>query len=187
MTGDTPPDGPSLTANERETLRLALERGYFAVPRETSLVDLADELNRPDVQTSEEIRRGVATLLRRPDALEPTPVALETDGGDGSTRLDRIFDTLSHPYRRRVLVLVGEDNPRDEDEFDVEEIGTEDDDLDLLTTGLYHVHLPRLADAGYVEWDEERHTVRRGPKFEEIAPLLRLMNDHRDELPERWP
>jgi hypothetical protein len=179
-------DRSLLTANERETLRLALQRGYFAVPRETSLVDLSNELDRSDVQASEEIRQGIATVLRRPDALEPPPADIETDGG-GSSRLDRMFDALKHPYRRRILMLVSEHNPRDENEFDVENLATEGDDLELLTTELYHAHLPKLADAGYIEWDEDTHTIRRGPNFEEIAPLLRLMDDHQDELPEGWP
>ncbi|WP_187695785.1 DUF7344 domain-containing protein [Haloplanus rubicundus] len=180
------PDQSLLTTNERETLRLALERGYFAVPRETTLVDLSNELNRSDVQVSEEIRQGIATVLQRPSALELPPEDIRTDGG-GTSRLDRIFDVLKHPYRRRILMLVSEHNPRDEDEFSVGELATEDDDLELLTTELYHVHLPKLADAGYIEWDEDTHTIRRGPNFDEIAPLLRLMDDHQDELPEGWP
>jgi len=98
-----------------------------------------------------------------------------------------MFSTLSHPYRRRILLLVGEDNPREEGEFSVEALATEDDDRELLTTELYHTHLPKLAESGYIEWDEELHSVRRGPNFDEIAPLLRLMDDHRDELPDGWP
>ncbi|WP_433629501.1 winged helix-turn-helix domain-containing protein [Halomicrococcus sp. NG-SE-24] len=101
--------------------------------------------------------------------------------------LDRIFDALSHPYRRRILLLVSEHNPRDEDEFSVVELATEDDDLELLTTELYHAHLPKLAESGYIEWDEDIHSIRRGPNFDEIAPLLRLMDDYQDELPEGWP
>jgi hypothetical protein len=98
-----------------------------------------------------------------------------------------MFDALTHPYRRRILMLVSEQNPRDEEEFVVENLSTEDDDLELLTTELSHVHLPKLADAGYIEWDEHTQTIRRGPNFEEIAPLLRLMTEHQDELPADWP
>ena len=98
-----------------------------------------------------------------------------------------MFDALAHPYRRRILLLVSERNPRDEDEVSVEDLATEDDDLELLTVELYHTHLPKLAAAGYVEWDEEGHTIRRGPKFDAIAPLVCLMDDHRDELPAGWP
>jgi hypothetical protein len=179
-------DRPLLTTDEREALRLALERGYFAVPRETTLVDLASELNRSDVQVSEELRQGVATVLRRPGALEPSPAIIKPDGG-GPSRLDWMFDALKHPYRRRILMLVSEHNPRDEDEFTIENLATDDEDLELLTTALYHTHLPKLVDAGYIEWDEGSHIIRRGPNFEEIAPLLRLMDDHQDELPEGWP
>jgi hypothetical protein len=98
-----------------------------------------------------------------------------------------MFDVLRHPYRRRILMLVSEHNPRDENEFSVDALATEDDDLELLTTELFHVHLPKLAEAGYIEWDEDTHTIRRGPNLDEIAPLLRLIDDHQDELPEGWP
>ena len=101
--------------------------------------------------------------------------------------LDRMFDVLSHPYRRRILLLVSDVNPRDEDEFSTEELSTEDDELELLQPELFHAHLPKLEEAGYIEWDRAAKTVRRGPRFEEIAPLIRLMHDHRDELPAEWP
>jgi hypothetical protein len=112
--------------------------------------------------------------------------SVQTDGGS-SAGLDRMFDALKHPYRRRILVLVNEHNFRDEDEFAAEEITTDDDDLELFTIKLYHVHLPKLVEAGYIDWDEEARTIGKGPEFEEIAPLLRLMADHRDELPADWP
>jgi hypothetical protein len=174
----------TLTVEERETLRTALEMGYFEAPRATTLVDIADELGRSDVEVSQQLRRGMGTALRSTTVLDEPAVV-----GDGGTdpSLDRVFDALSHPYRRRILMLVSEHNPRDEDEFSVEDLATEDDDLELLTTELYHAHLPKLVDAGYIDWDEDTHTIRRGPNFDEIGPLLRLMTDHQDELPEGWP
>jgi predicted DNA binding protein len=57
--------GESLTAAERETLTRALELGYFEVPRRITLSALAEDLERPDVAVSEELRRGVAVVLRR--------------------------------------------------------------------------------------------------------------------------
>jgi hypothetical protein len=111
---------------------------------------------------------------------------VQTDGGS-TAGLDRTFDALRHPYRRRILMLVSEHNPRDEDEFAAEEITAAADDLELLTIELYHVHLPKLVEAGYIDWDEETRTIRKGSDFEEIAPLLRLMTDHQDELPADWP
>lgn len=85
-----------------------------------------------------------------------------TDGSGDPDALGWMFRVLSHPYRRRILLLASDRNPRDEEEFSVEDLATEDDDLELLTTELYHVHLPMLAEAGYIEWDQGKHTIRRG-------------------------
>jgi predicted DNA binding protein len=52
-----------LTDVQRKTLRVALEAGYFDVPRETNLVELADRLGVSDTAVSQRIRRGVAKLL----------------------------------------------------------------------------------------------------------------------------
>ncbi|WP_458189837.1 DUF7344 domain-containing protein [Haladaptatus sp. NG-WS-4] len=62
-----------------------------------------------------------------------------------------------------------------------------DDELRRLETQLRHVHLPKLADDGYIEWNPGTETIRRGPNFDDIAPLLTLMDDHEDELPDDWP
>lgn len=54
------------------------------------------------------------------------------------------------------------------------------------TLSLTHVHLPKLADVGFIEWDRESGDLSKGPNWEEIAPLLRLMWDHQDELSDGW-
>lgn len=52
-----------LTDLQRETLTTALERGYFAVPRSTTLQELAVEFDVSDTAVSQRIRRGIARLL----------------------------------------------------------------------------------------------------------------------------
>lgn len=54
----------SLNSDERETLRLALESGYFEVPRQISTVELANEVGVDDREVIEHSRRGIAKLLR---------------------------------------------------------------------------------------------------------------------------
>lgn len=49
-----------------------------------------------------------------------------------------------------------------------------------------HVHLPKLADHGFVRWDREHRLVRRGPRFDEIEPLLTLLYGNADELAGEW-
>ena len=57
-------DRPSgLTSAQRETLILALENGYFEVPRQHSLNQLADELGISDSAVSQRLRRGLSSLL----------------------------------------------------------------------------------------------------------------------------
>lgn len=55
--------GFGLTETQRETLRVALEDGYFDVPRRTNLVELADELDISDSAASQRLRRGIDTVL----------------------------------------------------------------------------------------------------------------------------
>jgi predicted DNA binding protein len=52
---------------ERETLRAALEMGYFAVSRATTLVGVADELGRSDAGVSQRRRRGMGDVLCETD------------------------------------------------------------------------------------------------------------------------
>jgi predicted DNA binding protein len=58
-----------LTPEQRETLQLAYERGYFDVPRGITTAMLAEELGVSDQAVSERLRRGYARLVER--ALEP--------------------------------------------------------------------------------------------------------------------
>ncbi len=55
--------GASLTPEQKEALLLAHERGYFAIPRKTSLVELATDLGISDQALSERLRRGIDRLL----------------------------------------------------------------------------------------------------------------------------
>lgn len=105
----------------------------------------------------------------------------ETD----STPLDQAIDALSNPTRRRLLLSISEYGPHED--FSLDALATPETDHDQLTVQLYHVHLPKLADAGYVDWDGDVDTVRPGSNFEEVAPVLQLLHHHRDELPPGWP
>ncbi|WP_440006050.1 helix-turn-helix domain-containing protein [Halomicrococcus sp. SG-WS-1] len=53
-----------LTDEQREALVMAVERGYFDVPREVTLDELADELDITQQAMSERLRRGEQTVMR---------------------------------------------------------------------------------------------------------------------------
>lgn len=60
---DPETDVSGLTPAQRETLLLALEAGYFSIPRETNLVELADELDISNQAVNERMRRGLTKLI----------------------------------------------------------------------------------------------------------------------------
>lgn len=51
------------------------------------------------------------------------------------------------------------------------------------TAELQHHHLPKLESHGVIEWDRDTSTVTRGPAFEEVDPLLRLLLNNPHKLP----
>jgi len=57
--------GFGLTPEQREALIMAVEKGYFGVPRETKLDEIADELGITRQAASERVRRATETVLRK--------------------------------------------------------------------------------------------------------------------------
>lgn len=53
-----------LTPEQRDTLVMALDKGYFKVPRDLSIEELADEFGISANAISQRIRRGSANLVR---------------------------------------------------------------------------------------------------------------------------
>ena len=100
--------------------------------------------------------------------------------------LDEQFTALSNEHRRRLLLALLEQNPQNEVTVP-EDIHVGERELTHLRNNMFHSHLPQLAETGFIEWDRDAHQVTRGPRFEEIRPLLELIDAHADELPAEWP
>lgn len=101
-------------------------------------------------------------------------------------RLDLLLASLRHPARRSILLTLAAENPGEEDDFTIPDFDAGDEDFELFRAKVRYEHLPRLERAGLIEWDREADTVTRGPDFEEVRPLVTLVRDHRDELPDDW-
>ncbi|MBX0295495.1 helix-turn-helix domain-containing protein [Haloarcula nitratireducens] len=71
---DEPSADFGVTAPQREVLLLAAESGYFAVPRDASLSDLAARLDISSQAASERLRRGTGTLVANTLASPHRPV-----------------------------------------------------------------------------------------------------------------
>jgi hypothetical protein len=85
---------------------------------------------------------------------------------------------LSAPERRAVLFALRDADPDDDILARVDD-GTAGSDH---RTKMRHGHLPKLADCGLIDWDRTADTVRRGPAFEEIEPLLDVLVTSQDTL-----
>jgi predicted DNA binding protein len=58
-----PRDGNTMTAEQQETILKAYERGYFDVPRGTTISALAEEFEISDNAVSQRLRRGLSSLV----------------------------------------------------------------------------------------------------------------------------
>lgn len=96
--------------------------------------------------------------------------------------LDRAVAVLRERHRRRILL--GLRAGRVTREADVALRGSDPDEVE---SDLRSVHLPMLEEEGLIEWDRETGEIRKGPNFDEIEPLLRLIEDNEDDLPPFWP
>jgi hypothetical protein len=61
----------------------------------------------------------------------------------------------------------------------------ESSDRDLWLA-VYHTHLPKLEQWGFIETGPDRQSVSRGERFDEIAPLLELIDDNRGVVSADW-
>lgn len=91
--------------------------------------------------------------------------------------VDDTLDALSDSIRRQVLLaLLDRDTALDLNNSDPAINGPFD-------VALYNIHLPKLDEAGYICWDRERSTIEKGPRFDEIRPLLTVLADY-EECPD---
>jgi len=102
-------------------------------------------------------------------------------------------DLLSHPLRHQVLLeLPNHDNPVQllalADGISSSEIpgaATRHDDTadsDAVRIELHHSHLPKLAAAGWIEYDSENRTIRYESRIETIRSALRTTADGFDQV-----
>jgi len=105
----------------------------------------------------------------------------------GSEReFDTAIEAIAKPYRRHLLVALLEHNPQADDNVDPLNINSGLEESETLQLELLHNHLPKLEELEYIDWNQDNREVSKGPKWDEIAPLVELIHNHRDELPDGW-
>lgn len=111
-------------------------------------------------------------------------------GGSDSLSQDRVFDILSNPRRRFVLHYLS----RQSDSVPLRELADEvarwetgDETLSpqqrkRVYVSLYQTHIPRLADAGMIEFDADSGLVNIAEQAREIDKYVKNQSNAR-----RWP
>lgn len=99
-------------------------------------------------------------------------------GMSQQAQFDQALDALGHQYRRRLAVRLLEHNPQDTKTVSK---ATTDAGIDAIER--VHVHLPKLETAGYITWDRESGIVEKGPRWEEVVSVVKVLQAHEDELP----
>lgn len=93
-------------------------------------------------------------------------------------RVDRVFSSLAAPRRRFILdYLMDVEAGRasfDElvDHVIEEETHSPAPDREAVETALHHTHLPKLADAGFVDVDRENGVVTTTDRTRQTEPYL---------------
>lgn len=108
-----------------------------------------------------------------PPNRDPTGGELEEHDLLLSPELDVMMDALG-THARRVILLTLLEVPAATSSDLRDRWG----DAELSEIELHHAHLPKLEQAGYIEWDPDSATLSRGPEFSDIEPLLRLLNEY---------
>lgn len=98
---------------------------------------------------------------------------------------DALFEVLASERRRRLLIDLLERTPGEAVETPPGR-SAGDGEPERVQLELYHVHLPKMEDAGLVCWDRDTHDVTEGPQFERTRPALELLKDHSEKLPDGW-
>lgn len=105
---------------------------------------------------------------------------------------DTTFRALADSQRRRLLLSLRLHGPQRipkltgescvvmlaTDAFITEYLASsrKSEDVDKALVRMHHVHLPKLADDGFIDWSRETNLVTKGARFDELVPFLELLD-----------
>lgn len=93
---------------------------------------------------------------------------------------DKTLRVLSKAPRRQILLALDEHG----EPIDLKSVGEhtiiDADNWEDQQIALYHNHLPKLADHGFIQWDQDEQVVLKGEQFERAQSLLETQDPEPD-------
>jgi hypothetical protein len=102
-----------------------------------------------------------------------------------ATSFEACLEALGHVERRRLLLSLLNGTSDEDRAVTLDQLDSDAED-ETLKLSMHHVHLPKLEASGFIDADRQQHSVTRGPRFNEIQPLLELLDNNRGQLPDGW-
>ena len=103
------------------------------------------------------------------------------------TTTDDMFAVLSHSHRRHILSELSARTSSRDPAVEVDTLVPADQHAnDSIETQFHHVQLPKLADHEFITWDRANGTVRRGPAFAAVEPVIERFEKDDELLPGEW-
>ncbi|WP_247731037.1 hypothetical protein [Halovivax limisalsi] len=102
-----------------------------------------------------------------------------------SERWNAVFEALSSEPRRQLIVSLldaeaNEPVPLPESAV----MSNVPPDPETLRLELHHVHLPMLAELGFITWETDPLVAARGPQFDEVAVVFEAFHEVASSIPE---
>lgn len=102
-----------------------------------------------------------------------------------SEPIDTKLEMVSDSQRRELLLSLQDRSPQD--------TGVHSGSVSMADGGrksqveMHHRHLPKLEEAGLVTWNRDAGRVSRGPAFDDVRPLLALLEESENERSDQNP
>ena len=105
-----------------------------------------------------------------------------TDSWSESRTVDQyaVFELLSNSHRYRLLTALLEKDSTTA--IPVSDDADPETDLKSVRLALSHIYLPKLEDAGLIDWNRDQNQVSKGPKFTTVAELLGRLDETDNNL-----
>ena len=102
-----------------------------------------------------------------------------------SENWDTVFKALSSEPRRQLVVSLLDTGPgRSVDLPECATMPNVPPEPAPFRLELCHVHLPMLADMGFITFETEPFVASRGPNFDEVAVVFEALHEKSTEMPD---